>query len=144
MRCVVQRVRSASVTVNEKVVGSIGQGLLVLCGFLESDTPQKIDWVANRIANLRIFNDQNDKLNLSVKDVEGEVLIISNFTLYGDCTNGCRPNFSLAAKGEISEPLYNYFVKKVSEQVSVQTGKFGEHMELMLDFNGPITVVIDR
>lgn len=144
MRCVVQRVRSASVTVNEKVVGSIGQGLLVLCGFLESDTPQKIDWVANRIANLRIFNDQNDKLNLSVKDVEGEVLIISNFTLYGDCTNGCRPNFSLAAKGEISEPLYNYFVKKVSEQVSVQTGKFGQHMELMLDFNGPITVVIDR
>ncbi len=144
MRCVVQRVRSASVTVNEKVVGSIGQGLLVLCGFLESDTPQKIDWVANRIANLRIFNDQNDKLNLSVKDVEGEVLIISNFTLYGDCTNGCRPNFSLAAKGEISEPLYNYFVKKLSEQVSVQTGKFGQHMELMLDFNGPITVVIDR
>lgn len=144
MRCVVQRVRSASVTVDEKVVGSIKQGLLVLCGFLEDDTTQKIDWVANRIANLRIFNDENDKLNLSVKSVGGEVLIISNFTLYGDCTNGCRPNFSRAAKGEISQPLYDYFVKKVAEQVPVQTGKFGEHMELLLDFNGPITVVIDR
>lgn len=144
MRCVVQRVRSAKVTVDDKTVGSIGQGLLILCGFLESDTNKNIDWVANKVANLRIFNDENDKLNLSVKDVKGEVLIVSNFTLYGDCTNGSRPNFSLAAKGEISKPLYDYFVKKVAEQVAVQTGKFGKHMELLLDFNGPITVVIDR
>lgn len=144
MRCVVQRVRSAKVTVNEEVVGSIKEGLLVLCGFLADDTLAKIDWVANRISNLRIFNDADDKLNLSVKQVSGEVLIISNFTLYGDCNNGCRPNFALAAKGEISQPLYDYFVKKMTELVPVQTGKFGEHMELMLDFNGPITVVIDR
>lgn len=144
MRCVVQRVRSASVTVEEKVVGSIKEGLLVLCGFLEDDTKEKIDWVANKIAKLRIFNDENDKLNLSVKDVGGEVLIVSNFTLYGDCNNGHRPNFSLAAKGEISRPLYQYFVKKMEEMVPVQTGMFGEHMEMKLDFNGPITVIINR
>lgn len=144
MRCVVQRVRAANVKVNDEIVGSIKEGLLVLCGFLEDDTTTKIDWVAKRIANLRIFNDENDKLNLSVKSVGGEVLIISNFTLYGDCTNGCRPNFALAAKGEISQPLYNYFVEKMKELVPVQTGRFGQHMELMLDFNGPITVVIDR
>ena len=144
MRCVVQRVRAASVTVEGKVVGSIKEGLLVLCGFLEDDTKEKIDWVANKIAKLRIFNDENDKLNLSVKDVGGEVLIVSNFTLYGDCTNGHRPNFSLAAKGEISRPLYQYFVKKLGELVPVQTGIFGEHMEMKLDFNGPITVIIDR
>lgn len=144
MRCVVQRVRAASVTVEGKVVGSIKEGLLVLCGFLEDDTKEKIDWVANKIAKLRIFNDENDKLNLSVKDVGGEVLIVSNFTLHGDCTNGHRPNFSLAAKGEISRPLYQYFVKKLGELVPVQTGMFGEHMEMKLDFNGPITVIIDR
>lgn len=144
MRCVVQRVRAANVTVEGKVVGSIKEGLLVLCGFLEDDTKEKIDWVANKIAKLRIFNDENDKLNLSVKDVGGEVLIVSNFTLYGDCTNGHRPNFSLAAKGEISRPLYQYFVKKLGELVPVQTGMFGEHMEMKLDFNGPITVIIDR
>ena len=144
MRCVVQRVRAASVTVEGKVVGSIKEGLLVLCGFLEDDTKEKIDWVANKIAKLRIFNDENDKLNLSVKDVGGEVLVVSNFTLYGDCTNGHRPNFSLAAKGEISRPLYQYFVKKLGELVPVQTGIFGEHMEMKLDFNGPITVIIDR
>ncbi len=144
MRCVVQRVRSASVTVEEKVVGSIKEGLLVLCGFLEDDTKQKIDWVANKIANLRIFNDENDKLNLSVKDVGGEVLIVSNFTLYGDCGNGHRPNFSLAAKGEISQPLYEYFVEKTTQLIPVQTGMFGEHMEMKMDFNGPITVIIDR
>ncbi len=144
MRCVVQRVRSASVTVDKKVVGCIKEGLLVLCGFLETDTKQNIDWVANKIAHLRIFNDSNDKLNLSVTDVKGEVLIVSNFTLYGDCSNGHRPNFSLAAKGEISRPLYQYFVEKLSEFVPVQTGRFGEHMELTLDFNGPITVIVER
>lgn len=144
MRCVVQRIRTGKVTVNNVIVGQTGHGLLVLCAFLATDTHQIIDWVANRIANLRIFPDADQKLNLSLLSVGGEALVVSNFSLYGDCSNGYRPNFSLSAHREISEPLYNYFVEKLNEKVPVATGKFGEHMEMELYSDGPITVIVEK
>ncbi len=144
MKCVVQRIKSGKVYVEGKVVGQVGAGLLCLCGFLEDDTPQKIDWMANKIPNMRIFTDENDKLNLSVKNIGGEILVVSNFTLYGDAHHGNRPNFSRSAKGEISKPMYDYFVKKLGEQIPVQTGIFGAHMELDLYSDGPITIVIEK
>lgn len=144
MRCVLQRVRSAVVTVDGKTVGEIGRGLLVLCGFCEGDDDEKIEWIAKRISKLRIFTDENDKLNYSLIDVKGSALIVSNFTLYGDCLHGNRPDFGKAAKGEISRPMYEYFVSKMAEFVPVQTGRFGDHMELKLDIDGPITAVIEK
>jgi len=144
MRCVIQRVRSAVVSVSGETVGKIGRGLLVLCGFCEGDDSEKIAWIAKRIAKLRIFTDENDKLNLSCIDIKGSILAVSNFTLYGDCLHGNRPDFGKAAKGEISRPMYENFVKELSAWVPVQTGKFGEHMELKLDIDGPITAVIEK
>ncbi|HKL74230.1 MAG TPA: D-aminoacyl-tRNA deacylase [Clostridia bacterium] len=144
MRCVVQRISKGKVFVNDQIVGEIGKGVLVLCGFLATDTQETIEWVANRIANLRIFPDENYKLNKSLLNVGGEALVVSNFTLYGDCTNGYRPSFSLSAPRAISEPLYDSFVAKLKEKVPVQTGKFGEHMEMELYSDGPITVVVEK
>ncbi len=144
MRCVLQRVRGATVTVDNEVVGSIDRGLLVLCGFCEGDDYEKIAWVAKRIAKLRIFTDENDKLNYSCIDVGGSVLVVSNFTLYGDCLHGNRPDFGKAAKGEISRPMYEFFVNEMGKYVPVQTGRFGEHKELKLDIDGPITAVIEK
>ncbi|HOO23321.1 MAG TPA: D-aminoacyl-tRNA deacylase [Clostridia bacterium] len=144
MRCVVQRIGRGKVFVNNEVVGEIKKGLLVLCGFTETDTEEKVDWVANRIANLRIFPDENGRLNKSLISIGGAALVVSNFTLYGDCSNGYRPSFSLSAPREISEPLYNYFVKKLAEKVPVSTGRFGEHMEMDLFSDGPITVIVEK
>ncbi len=144
MRCVIQRVRSAEVTVNGEVVGKVGRGLLVLCGFTEGDTDEKISWVAGRIAKLRIFCDENDRLNYSCIDVGGGILCVSNFTLYGDCLHGNRPDFGKAAKGEISRPMYEKFVSELKKYVPTETGRFGEHMELKLDIDGPITAVIEK
>lgn len=144
MKCVVQRIRNGKVLVNGEVVGKSGRGLLVLCGFTHTDTKEIVEWMANRIANLRIFPDGNGRLNLSVLKTGGEALVISNFTLYGDCSNGFRPSFSLSAPREISEPLYEYFVEKLSENIPVATGKFGEHMEIDMYSDGPITVVVEK
>ena len=144
MRCVIQRVRGASVTVDGEIVGKINRGLLVLCGFTEGDDEEKIKWVAGRIAKLRIFTDENDKLNKSCIDVGGSVLVVSNFTLYGDCLHGNRPDFGRAAKGEISRPMYEKFVAAMKEHLPTETGRFGEHMELSLDIDGPITALIEK
>ena len=144
MRCVIQRMREGKVFVNNETVGAIKHGFLVLCGFKADDTKEKIDWMAYRVAHLRIFPDENYKLNKSLLDIGGEALVVSNFTLYADCAHGTRPNFDQAAKGEISQPMYDYFVQKLSEYVHVETGRFGEHMELSLYSDGPITVVIDK
>lgn len=144
MRCVVQRISKGKVFVNGETVGQIGKGLLVLCGFLETDTREAIDWVANRVANLRIFPDENYKLNKSLLNIGGEALVVSNFTLYGDCSNGYRPSFSLSAPRAVSEPLYDYFVEKLKEKVPVETGRFGEHMEMELYSDGPITVIVEK
>ena len=144
MRCVIQRVRSASVTVDGETVGKIGRGLLVLCGFTEGDDDDKIKWVAGRIAKLRIFTDENDKLNDSCIDVGGSILCVSNFTLYGDCLHGNRPDFGRAAKGAVSRPMYETFVAALRSYVPTETGRFGEHMELSLDIDGPITTIIEK
>lgn len=144
MRCVIQRVRSASVTVDGEVVGKIGRGILVLCGFTEGDDMEKIKWVAGRIAKLRIFTDENDKLNDSCIDVGGSVLCVSNFTLYGDCLHGNRPDFGKAAKGSVSRPMYEAFVEALRTYVPTETGRFGEHMELSLDIDGPITTILEK
>lgn len=144
MKCVIQRVRGAEVRVNNETVGKIGRGLLVLCGFTEGDDDKKIEWVAGRISKLRIFCDENDRLNKSCIDVNGAILCVSNFTLYGDCLHGNRPDFGKAAKGEISRPMYEKFVSELKKYVPVETGRFGEHMELTLDIDGPITCVIEK
>lgn len=144
MKCVVQRIKYGKVFVENKVVGQSQKGLLVLCGFSNEDTKETINWVANRIVKMRIFPDENGKLNRSLLDINGQALIVSNFTLYANCKHGYRPDFSKAAKREISEPLYNYFVEQVKKYVKVGTGKFGEHMEMELYSDGPITVVIEK
>ena len=144
MRTIIQRVTSASVTINNDIMRDIGKGLVVLCAFTESDTPQDIAYVADKIAGLRIFSDSSDKLNLSVKDIGGEVLIVSNFTLYGDTTHGKRPSFSRSAKGDISLPLYDMFVAQMKGQnVPVATGEFGADMQLELINDGPVTVMVE-
>jgi len=144
MRCVIQRISKGKVFVNNEVVGEIDKGLLVLCAFLATDTQKTIDWMTNKVANLRIFADENNKLNKSLLDVKGKALVVSNFSLYGDCANGSRPNFAQSAPKEISEPLYNSFVQKLKEKVPVATGRFGKKMELELYSDGPITVVVEK
>lgn len=144
MKCVVQRIREGKVFVDGQAVGESGKGLLVLCAFTHTDTRETVEWVAKRIINLRIFPDEAGKLNLPLVKIGGEILAVSNFTLYGDCSNGYRPSFSMSAPREISEPLYDYFVEKLAENVKVATGRFGEHMELEIYSDGPITVVVEK
>lgn len=107
MRCVIQRIRDGKVYVNGETVGQCSKGILILCGFTDGDTEEKIAWVANRITHMRIFPDENGKLNKSLLDIGGGALAVSNFTLYADCNHGTRPDFSRAAKGEISKPMYD-------------------------------------
>jgi D-tyrosyl-tRNA(Tyr) deacylase len=146
MKIVVQKVSSASVEIDHCIYGDIGTGLVVLVGFKETDNFETIKWMCNKILNLRIFKDTNDKLNLSVTDIKGSLLIISNFTLYGDVQRGFRPSFTNAARSEISEPLYNQlidYIRSISD-LKIETGKFGAMMEVSLVNNGPITIMIDK
>jgi D-aminoacyl-tRNA deacylase len=145
MRTLIQRVNNASVTINSKVVGQIEKGLVVLLGITHPDTEVTVDWMVNKILNLRIFADHEDKLNLSVKDIKGELLIISQFTLYGDCQKGNRPSFIEAARPEQAEKLYELFITKCRESgLEVATGKFGAMMDVALVNNGPVTVIIEK
>ena len=132
MKLVIQRVKNASVSVDNKIVGKINQGLLVLLGIKNSDTKKDVDYLVRKLINLRIFNDKNNKMNLSIQSVNGELLIISQFTLYGDCKkSGNRPSFSNAAKSDIASPLYEYFVSECKKQIPVvQTGIFGTDMKV--------------
>lgn len=144
MKFVIQCVKHASVTVNQQVVGKIGQGLLVLCGVSQTDDVQVADKLVKKLCNLRIFKDQNGKTNLSVQDIDGQILIVSQFTLYADCKSGNRPSFSGAGSPEKANQLYEYVLKKTSEYVSnVQHGIFGEHMEVDLLNDGPFTIILD-
>lgn len=144
MRAVVQRVKEATVFVDGEAVGHTDKGLLVLCGFTATDTEQTVDWVANRIVKSRIFPDENGKLNLSLIDIGGGILCVSNFTLYADCKHGTRPDFSQAAGAEISKPLYELFLKKLSALAPTESGRFGKHMELSVYSDGPITVLVEK
>ena len=144
MKLVVQRVTRASVTVENEVVGKIEKGLMVLLGIGENDTEEIADFLVNKLVNLRIFEDENEKMNLSVKDIGGKVLIVSQFTLYGDASHGNRPSFTTAAKPEMADKLYEYFCKKCEEKVPVQKGKFRHHMDVELVNDGPVTIIMEK
>ena len=145
MRLVVQRVTEANVKVDGKIVGEIKKGFLVLLGIKTSDTKEDADYLVRKLINLRIFSDENDKMNLALKDIGGELLIISQFTLYGDCKkSGNRPSFTDSAKPDIAIPLYEYFVEECKKQIPVvQTGIFGADMKVSLINDGPVTIIID-
>ena len=145
MRLLVQRVKNASVEVNKEVVGKIDNGLLIFVGIKDTDTKQEADYLARKIVNLRIFNDENDKLNLSVKDTNGKLLIVSQFTLYANCEHGNRPSFIEAAKGEKANELYEYFCQKSSEYgIEIQKGIFGADMKVNLLNDGPVTIWLEK
>jgi D-aminoacyl-tRNA deacylase len=142
MRALVQRVSQASVSVGAKIVGEIRLGLLVFVGIREGDNDTHAAKLAKRIANLRVFPDNDGKMNLSLRDVSGEMLVVSQFTLYGDTTSGNRPSYSTAAKPEAAKPLYEIFVQLCKEEgVTVATGVFQAHMEVALVNDGPVTLI---
>ena len=147
MKAVVQRVSSGGVLIkSENYERGIKQGFVILLGIREGDTVNDSIFLADKCANLRIFEDQNEKMNLSLKDINGEVLVISQFTLYGDTQHGNRPSFTLAAKPDLAIPLYEKFVKRMKEnlgEVRVKEGIFGEMMEVRIINDGPITIIID-
>ncbi|HOK43526.1 MAG TPA: D-aminoacyl-tRNA deacylase [Thermoclostridium caenicola] len=145
MRAVVQRVSRAEVRVDQKTVGKIGKGILVLLGIGQDDGDQDLQWLADKVMNLRIFEDENDKMNLSVLDVGGQVLVVSQFTLYGDCRKGKRPSYSSAAAPQDAEKLYEAFVKFIEEKygIKVETGIFQAMMEVELVNDGPVTLLLD-
>ena len=145
MRVVLQRVSSASVTVDSRVVGSIGRGLLLLVGFTATDTADIADWMADKIATLRIFADDSGKMNLSLGEVGGAALIVSQFTLYGDTAKGRRPSFVTAASPDVAVPLYERFVEAFRVRGhSTATGEFGAMMKVELVNDGPVTLVLER
>jgi len=144
MRAVIQRVASASVLVKGSEIGSIGQGLVVLLGIHRDDGPDTIDWMADKIINLRIFADDDGKMNRSLADINAEMLIVSQFTLYGDCRKGRRPGYSEAAAPEIAEPLYNRFITEINGRgISTAAGQFQAMMQVALINDGPVTLLID-
>lgn len=144
MRAVIQRVRRASVSIAGETRSTIGRGLVILLGIRRGDTETDLRWLADKIVNLRIFDDQEGKMNLSATDIDGEVLIISQFTLYGDCRKGRRPGFSAAAAPDIAEPLYNKFIHEVrNRRLRVASGTFQTHMAVELTNDGPVTLLLD-
>lgn len=145
MRTVIQRVSSSSVTIGGEVVAAIDYGMTVLVGFEEADTQEDIDWMCRKIAALRIFDDENGVMNLSVTDTGGEVLVVSQFTLFASTKKGNRPSYIFAAKPEIAIPLYEKFKKTLSEYIGkeIQCGEFGAEMKVALVNDGPVTIFID-
>jgi D-aminoacyl-tRNA deacylase len=145
MRAVIQRVTRASVTIGKKIKSEIGSGLVVLSGFEETDNDSDIEWLCNKIVNLRIFNDNDDVMNLSILDTEGNILVISQFTLHAKTKKGNRPSYIQAAHPDIAVPLYNKFVSTLSRLMgkNVCTGEFGAMMEVELVNDGPVTIIID-
>lgn len=145
MKAILQRVTFAEVKIDGNTVGKIDNGFLILLGVAEGDTEKEADALSAKVATLRVFTDENDKMNLSLADIDGEVLVISNFTLYADCSHGRRPNFMKAAKPDIAEPLYEYFCKKMLDNGvrKVEKGIFGADMKVSLLNDGPVTIDID-
>ena len=144
MRVVIQRVKNASVEIDGNVNGKINTGFLVLLGIASTDTKQDVDYLVKKVVNLRVFSDENDKMNLSLKNVNGELLVISQFTLYGNCREGNRPSFIEAAKPDVAVPLYEYFLEECKKQISVvETGVFGADMKVSLLNDGPVTIIIE-
>lgn len=145
MKIVLQRVSSASVTIDSKIVADIQKGLLVLVGIEDADTQVDIDWLVCKIVNIRIFDDANHVMNLSVKDVNGEIIVVSQFTLHASTKKGNRPSYLKASKPEVAIPLYENFVKRLEMEFDkkVQTGIFGADMKVSLLNDGPVTIIID-
>ncbi len=144
MKFIIQRVSNASVSVDQKVVGEIGNGFLVFVGVCDLDTYEIADKMIGKLLNLRIFSDENGKTNLDLKNVNGELLIISQFTLYADCRKGNRPSFTKAGKPEFANEMYEYILKECSKEIPhVAHGIFGAHMEISLVNDGPFTIVLD-
>ena len=145
MKVVIQRVSQASVTIDSKIVAEIQKGLLVLVGIEDIDTQEDILWLTSKIANLRIFEDENGMMNLSVKDINGDIIVVSQFTLHALTKKGNRPSYIKAAKPEIAIPLYNKFVYQMESEIDkkVQTGQFGADMKVSLVNDGPVTIVIN-
>lgn len=145
MRAVIQRVTRASVTIEGKIHGQIDNGLLVLIGIEDADTPDDIEWLSNKLVNLRIFNDENAVMNASVKDVKGNILLISQFTLHGSTKKGNRPSYIRASKPEVAIPIYEKMIRQLSNDLGkkIHTGIFGADMKVELLNDGPVTIVID-
>lgn len=145
MKAVIQRVSKASVTIEGDLVANINNGLLILLGIVEQDTQDDIDWLVNKISNCRIFNDDNQVMNRSLIDINGEALVVSQFTLHASTKKGNRPSYIKAAKPEIAIPLYEAFVKQIQSVLSktVQTGQFGADMKVELLNDGPVTIIMD-
>ena len=144
MRALVQRVKKGSVTLEGKVNGSIGQGLVILLGITHSDTEKDADFVADKCVDLRIFEDENGKMNKSLEETGGSILLISQFTLYAATRKGRRPSFDAAARPEYAEPLYEYFIRKLrSRGITVETGIFGADMQVEIHNDGPVTMLVE-
>ena len=145
MKLVIQRVKEAKVEVESKIVGKIEKGFLVLIGIKKGDKKQQADYLVKKLCNLRIFEDNNGKMNLSLKDVKGKLLIVSQFALYGDCSDGNRPSFIEAARPEEAIPLYEYFCEECAKNsIEVQRGIFGADMKVHLLNDGPVTIIIEK
>ena len=145
MKVVIQRVSSSSVTIDAKIVAEIQKGLMVLVGIEDSDTPEDVTWLTSKIVNLRIFGDDNEVMNLSVKDVDGDIIMVSQFTLHAATKKGNRPSYIKASKPEVAIPLYENFVLQLEKELGkkVQTGIFGADMKVLLLNDGPVTIIID-
>ena len=145
MRVVLQRVKEASVTVEGTVTGQIDQGFLLLVGVTHDDTLEQVNWLADKIAGLRVFEDEEERMNLSLQDVEGKILSVSQFTLYGDIKKGRRPAFTEAAKPDLANELYEAFNARLRQQgIVVETGQFGAMMDVALVNDGPVTLILEK
>ena len=146
MKALIQRVTDAKVHINGTTKGSINKGLVIFIGFADNDTREKIEWVIQKIAKLRIFTDQDGKMNNSVEDAQGELLIISQFTLYASIKKGTRPSFIKAAESVLAESLYNYFIEYARKQTTlkIETGSFGADMKVELTNDGPVTILVEK
>ena len=145
MKAVIQRVSQSSVTINNEIVAQIQQGLLVLVGIEDTDNQEDINWLTSKIANLRIFEDENEVMNLSLKDINGEMIVVSQFTLHAATKKGNRPSYIKASKPEVAIPLYESFVQQMEIELGkkIQTGQFGADMKVSLINDGPVTIIID-
>ena len=145
MKLIIQRVANAQVEVDEKIVGKINKGYLVLFGVKEGDSIEQADALADKLCKLRIFEDENEKMNLSINDIDGELLIVSQFTLYANCEKGNRPSFVEAMEPKKANEIYEYFVEKCKDKVrKVEKGVFGAHMKVSLLNDGPVTIVLEK
>jgi D-tyrosyl-tRNA(Tyr) deacylase len=145
MRLVLQRVTRASVSIEGRVAGEIGRGFCLLAGFTHTDTPAEVDWMAEKVAGLRVFGDGEGKMNLALADVGGAVLVVSQFTLYGDAAKGRRPSFVAAARPETAIPLYERFCEALrAKGLTVETGEFGAMMDVEIHNDGPVTLILER